>query len=46
MLLKITYNQALVRTFTTLRFIHAAQLGRYAVGELHEYERFQKPHLR
>lgn len=25
---KMAYNKALVRTFTTLRFVHAAQLGR------------------
>ncbi len=26
---KAAHNKALVRTFTTLRFVHAAQLGRY-----------------
>ncbi len=29
----MAYNKALVRTFTTLRFVHAAQLGRYVQKE-------------
>lgn len=30
MLIQDTHNKALVRTFTTWRSVHAAQLGRYA----------------